>query len=158
MKLKKLISGGQTGADRAALMVAHALGFPSGGSCPKGRKAEDGRIPDIYPLEETSSSQYPPRTRKNIEDSDGTVIFTRGGLERGSKLTAELCKEYRKPYLHIDLNFEKGLAREVASRAANFVEFYNIEVLNIAGNRESTSPGICQDVEVILLEMFLLIL
>ena len=69
----RLISGGQTGVDRAALDVALALGLPVGGGCPKGRRAEDGRIPDRYPLVETPERNYPARTRRNIEESDGTL-------------------------------------------------------------------------------------
>ena len=76
--LKKIISGGQTGADRAGLDVALDAGFPCGGWCPKGRKAEDGRIPDKYPLTETGSADYLKRTEKNVVDADGTVIFTFG--------------------------------------------------------------------------------
>lgn len=155
MKLRKLISGGQTGADRAALVVAHLLEFPSGGACPKGRRAEDGRIPDIYPMEELSSSQYPPRTRKNVQDSGGTVIFTMGPLERGSKLTADICAQTNKPYVHIFV--DKNNIPVMADRVAKFVEAHSIEVLNVAGSRESTAPGIGKAVETILLEMFLLL-
>src|SRR6202022_2615430 len=92
--LRKIISGGQTGADRAGLDFAIETGLEHGGYVPRGRKAEDGRIDDRYNLVELSTSSYPARTRRNIEESDGTVIFS---LERllsgGTKLTLEHCQQ-----------------------------------------------------------------
>ena len=92
--LRKIISGGQTGADRAGLDFAIETGLEHGGYVPRGRKAEDGRIDDRYNLVELSTTSYPARTRRNIEESDGTVIFS---LERllsgGTKLTWELCQQ-----------------------------------------------------------------
>src|SRR5437870_10377236 len=95
--LTKIISGGQTGVDRAALDVALELGLPCGGWCPRGRRAEDGPIPERYPLQEMKSPAYPPRTARNVRDSDGTVILTRGQPDRGTALTIELAERYRKP-------------------------------------------------------------
>ena len=86
--LDKIISGGQTGVDRAALDVALALGLAVGGGCPKGRRAEDGIIPDRYPLTETPEPNYEARTRRNVEDADGTLILNRGKLDGGTALTA----------------------------------------------------------------------
>src|SRR6516225_9704134 len=99
----KIISGGQTGVDRAALDVAMQLGIPCGGFCPKGRKSEDGIIPEKYPLIETATDNYPERTELNIKTSDGTVILFIKVLDRGTQLTGELCKRHRKPFLLIDL-------------------------------------------------------
>jgi hypothetical protein len=83
--LTKIISGGQTGADRAALDAAIEYGVPHGGWIPKGRRTEDGRLPDRYILQETSNIGYPQRTKLNILDSDGTLIFSHG------KLTGGIC-------------------------------------------------------------------
>src|SRR5438876_4889366 len=87
-----IVSGGQTGVDRAALDVALELGIPCGGWCPKGRRAEDGRIPLRYPLEETTLNIYPQRTEWNVRDSDGTLVLTTGRPEGGSALTNELAR------------------------------------------------------------------
>src|SRR5437660_8982603 len=97
----KLISGGQTGVDRAALDVAIELGLPCGGWCPKGRRAEDGRIPGRYPLKETPSWVYPQRTEWNIRDSDGTLVLTLSRATGGTALTIHLAKSMRKPVLII---------------------------------------------------------
>src|SRR5262245_50786528 len=94
----KIVSGGQTGADRAALDVALELGLPCGGWCPRGRLAEDGPIASKYPLQETQSRDYPPRTKRNVQDSDGTLILTWGNPDRGTILTAKLAQELGKLY------------------------------------------------------------
>src|SRR5437870_6380616 len=94
--LTKIISGGQTGVDRAALDVALELGLPCGGWCPKGRRAEDGPIPARYPLAETPWSGYPQRTLWNVRDSDGTLILVDGEPDRGTQLTIELAKRKKK--------------------------------------------------------------
>src|SRR5947209_17179443 len=101
--LKKVVSGGQTGVDRAALDAALELGVPCGGWCPRGRRAEDGPIPERYPLRETSWDGYPQRTEWNVRDSDGTLILTRGEPDRGTALTARLANTQNKPCLVIDL-------------------------------------------------------
>src|SRR5947209_13063019 len=94
----KIVSGGQTGVDRAALDVALELGLPCGGWCPRGRRAEDGPLPARYPLTETSWEGYPQRTRWNVRDSDGTLILTRGQPDRGTALTIKLAQRLGKPY------------------------------------------------------------
>jgi len=132
----KIISGGQTGVDRAALDVALELGLPCGGWCPRGRLAEDGAIPEKYPLREMGSREYPPRTRQNVTDSDGTLILTRGATDRGTVLTVKLAKELGKPCLEIDLAEDGSVEKVRAWLAAN-----GIEVLNVAGPRESKCPG-----------------
>jgi predicted Rossmann fold nucleotide-binding protein DprA/Smf involved in DNA uptake len=101
--VEKIISGGQTGVDRAALDVAMELGIPCGGWCPQGRRAEDGRIPERYPLQEASSKEYPVRTRLNVEDSDGTLVLTASSPTGGTALTLKLARQLHKPFLLIDL-------------------------------------------------------
>jgi len=135
--MQKIVSGGQAGVDRAALDAALALGVPCGGWCPKGRKAEDGPIPARYPLTETPSDDYAQRTEWNVRDSDGTLILTDGKLSGGSAQTVEIAKRVGKPYLVVELN---GTEQPAAVRA--WVVARGITVLNVAGPRESKSPGI----------------
>ena len=146
--LRKIISGGQTGADRAGLDFAIETGLEHGGYVPGGRKAEDGRINARYNLVELSTSSYPARTRRNIEESDGTVIFS---LERllsgGTKLTWEHANRLSKPVLHIyDTRKEQifkqdSLQREIQA-LTDFLCSNKIEILNVAGPRESKEPGV----------------
>src|SRR5204862_1053873 len=89
--IARVVSGGQTGVDRAALDVALGLGLPCGGWCPKGRRAEDGPLPERYPLRETPWSGYPQRTQWNVRDSDGTLVLLNGEPDRGTRLTIELA-------------------------------------------------------------------
>lgn len=133
----KIISGGQTGVNRAALDVALELGILCGGWCPKDRKAEDGPIDLRYPLKETSSPNYPHRTEKNLREANGTLILTKGPVEGGTSLTVQLAVEYNKPYLIIDLDkkIESSVVRE-------WGEKNKIKILNVAGPRESKIPGI----------------
>jgi hypothetical protein len=133
----KIISGGQTGVDRTALDAALTLGIPCGGWCPKGRKAEDGPIPDRYPLKETESTSYPVRTEMNVLDSDGTLILTWGRPTGGTALTIRLTGRHKKPSLVIDLKKPAD-----PSSLANWLEKKQIGVLNVAGPRESEYPGI----------------
>ncbi len=135
--LAKIVSGGQTGVDRAALDVAMVLGIPCGGWCPKGRRAENGRIPARYPLRETDSPHYPARTALNVAESDGTLILTRGTPRGGTALTAELARQQGKACLVIRL--EDGLHPRAAKI---WLEKNAIVVLNVAGPRESHCPGI----------------
>ena len=133
----KIISGGQTGVDRAALDVGLALGLAVGGWCPQGRRAEDGPIPDRYPLVETPERNYPARTRRNIEDSDGTLILNLGTLDGGTALTVAHARQIGKPCLIVALEAEIEPATFRDWRAAN-----HITVLNVAGPRESKRPGV----------------
>ena len=135
--IEKIISGGQTGVDRAALDVAFELGIPCGGWCPRGRRSEDGKIPDHYPLQEASSSEYPVRTQLNVEDSDGTLILSWNSPMGGTALTIKLAKRLKKTYLLIDLSREAH-----PQKFREWVENNQIRVLNIAGPREGESPGI----------------
>jgi hypothetical protein len=135
--IEKIVSGGQTGVDRAALDVARELGLPCGGWCPKGRKAEDGPIAHRYPLQETPSDDYVQRTVWNVRDSDGTLILTRGQPTEGTALTIEVAERQGKPHLVMDLHEQPD-----HSTVRAWITTHRIRVLNIAGPREEKSPGI----------------
>jgi len=135
MTLQKIISGGQTGVDRGALDAALAAQFPCGGWCPADRKAEDGRIPDRYPLTPLPRGGYRVRTRKNVEDSDGTVILAPGELSGGTALTWMQCRRHAKPHLVIDAAVTTVEA--AAEEVVQFIDARRIAVLNVAGPRAS---------------------
>ncbi len=140
MKLKKIISGGQTGADQAALDAAIALNISHGGWIPKGRKTEDGPLPEKYRLKEMSTASYPKRTKQNILDAQGTLIITNGKLSGGSALTQKLARLHGLPCLHI--NLKKTDLSEASSMVNKWLGDNNIDKLNVAGSRESKCPGI----------------
>lgn len=135
----KIISGGQTGADRGGLDAAAALGIPHGGWCPRGRRAEDGTIPEQYALTETDTAAYAERTERNVLEADATVVFTFGEPEGGSELTLELARSHQKPHLHLDL--VKLSAAQASDRLRAWAEKEEVGVLNVAGSRESHAPG-----------------
>ncbi len=136
----KIISGGQTGADRAALDAAINLGLPYGGWLPKGRKTEDGPLPARYQLDELASERYRDRTEKNIVESDGTLIFSFGPLTGGSALTEALAIRHDRPCLVIDL---EPVSRAAAIEAMEkWIDKHEIQVLNVAGPRVSGEPRI----------------
>jgi hypothetical protein len=135
--IDSLISGGQTGVDRAALQVALDLGIPCGGWCPRGRRAEDGRIPAKFPLRESTSRNYAVRTRLNVDESDGTLILTRGKLTGGTALTESIARQNQKPCLVIDL-----MAELDAQPVEEWIAENRIRTLNVAGPRESQQAGI----------------
>ncbi len=138
--LKKIISGGQTGADQAGLDVAIKHNLPHGGAIPKGRMTEDGVLPEKYHLEEMTTKSYPKRTEKNVVDSDGTVIFTHGKLTGGSLLTRKKAIEHNKPVLHFDM-----LTHDVEGAVFllhQFITENSIKVLNVAGSRASKDERI----------------
>jgi len=137
--LKRIISGGQTGVDRAGLDVAFDLGIPCGGWCPKGRRAVDGPIPDKYPLKEIEAENYNKRTQLNVQDSDGTLVFYRGELEGGTAYTVKLADQYGKPCLLVDVESPVS-----AAEFWSWIDTHKIEVLNVAGPREEGRPGIYQ--------------
>lgn len=133
--IRKIVSGGQTGVDRAALDWALENGLEIGGWCPAGRIAEDGCIDDRYSLRETPSASYSQRTEWNVRDSDGTVIFSIAhNLAGGSKLTAEFARRWNRPWMHISRNGPLQSAEELLG----FIDNERIEILNVAGPREST--------------------
>lgn len=129
----KIISGGQTGVDRAALDAAMSMSFPCGGWCPKGRKAEDGVIPDKYPLIELEKGGYRQRTLRNVKESDATLIIYFGELTGGTALTVEFCIKNKKPFKLIDGD-EFGVDRS-AEIIELFVKKYHVNTLNVAGPR-----------------------
>jgi hypothetical protein len=140
VSVRKIVSGGQTGADRAALDWAIERGIDHGGWCPRGRRAEDRTIPRRYRLTETPSHRYVERTEWNVRDSDGTVILSvREPLTGGSKRTAELARQHDKPCLHLSLDAGRTDAGE---RLRDFVQAHRIRVLNVAGPRASSEPEI----------------
>ena len=135
--LEKVISGGQTGADRAGLDAAMEAGIAVGGCCPKGRLAEDGPVPDISPLTELKSASYPARKEKNVKESDGTLVLNIGRLAGGTKKTVEFADKHGKPCLVVQLDqpWQPGTV-------ASWLREHGIKVLNVAGPRESKCPGL----------------
>lgn len=139
-----LVSGGQTGADRAALDWAIAQNIGHGGWCPRWRKTEDGVLPDRYQLQETPASGYLQRTEWNVRDSDATLIFTLDDrLDGGSKRTAAFADRLGKPWLHV----RPGVHPKYV---AGFLVRYGVKALNVAGKRESAAPGIGELVRLVL--------
>jgi hypothetical protein len=143
MVITKIVSGGQTGADRAALEWALSRGFPCGGWCPRGRLAEDGEIEGRYPLVETPSASYRQRTDWNTRDSDGTVVFTlTPELTEGSLTTILCASRNKRPWLHLSSELLSGDSERAARFLATFVERHQIRILNVAGPRVSKESRI----------------
>ena len=134
----KIVSGAQTGVDRAALDAALKRNVPCGGWCPAGRKAEDGTIPECYPVQELIDGGYSERTSRNVQDSDGTIIIYFGQLSGGTEETLRYCLDENKPYLLLD-----GLEVNVGRAAERIMEFQKMlpaGILNFAGPRASGEP------------------
>ena len=152
-KAIRILSGGQTGVDRAALAWAIRRGLPYEGWCPKGRLAEDGRIPRRYRLRETPSRTYAQRTKWNVRDSDVTVIFSYSSrLSGGSRQTLEECRKFRKPVLHVAQEIFTIL--EGATLLRQFLRHHRARRLNVAGPRKSEEPGSGRFVQSVLDETF----
>lgn len=135
----KIISGGQSGVDRAALDFALKNHIACAGWCPKGRLAEDGLIPLKYPLKETSSPEYSSRTKANVLDSDATLILHMDKMGNGTRLTYNIAKCEKKTFYLVQLNqIEPGILNDLY----NWLKENKIKTLNIAGPRGSESPGI----------------
>jgi len=134
----KIISGGQTGVDRAALDVALKSGIECGGWCPTGRLDEFRRIPNQYPLQELEVGGFTERTLQNVKDSDGTVIIYPGKLSGGTDQTVRFCVEQQRPRELIDAS--KVSAEDAATLISDFVRKHKIEILNVAGPRQSEWP------------------
>jgi hypothetical protein len=155
MMLKKVISGGQTGVDRAGLDVAIKEGIPIGGYCPKGRLAEDGTIPEKYPMIELESIEPYYRTEQNVIHSGGTLILNKGILSGGTKLTHDFTVKYGMPRLIVQLDDDKIIAPE---HVINWIKGHLINTLNIAGPRESKFPeGIYSDAFAYLEKIFFML-
>ena len=131
--IAKIISGGQTGADRAALDFAIRHGIPYGGWVPRGRRTEDGTLPQKYLLEEMPTPDYAQRTEKNVLSADGTLVVSHGYLKGGSALTVFLAERNGKPCIHADLG--EWSVRDAAERIRKWLRDQRIGVLNVAGPR-----------------------
>jgi hypothetical protein len=138
--IEKIVSGGQTGVDRAALDVAIELGIPHGGWCPRGRLAEDGRLDARYRLRELQSPDYAVRTRQNVIDADGTWILYRERLQGGTALTNRIAKELGRPLLRTRIDRAVKIEQVIDWLLAN-----DVRILNIAGPRGSFHPELYWD-------------
>jgi hypothetical protein len=144
---QQIVSGGQTGVDRAALDAAEQLGIEHGGWCPRGRRAEDGVIPDAYRLRELPSDDYAARTEQNVIDSDATLILYEGRLEGGTLLTRRFADERSRPWLLVKLSRPPS-----AEDFERWLMEFRPSVLNVAGPRESSRPGITERAKAWLVE------
>jgi hypothetical protein len=155
MILRKVISGGQTGADRGGLKAARQFGLQTGGWMPRGFKALDGNHPefaDLYGMQEHSSPAYPPRTHRNVSDSDGTIRFAGNWRSPGEICTMKAIRKAGKPYLDVDV-----CGTVQPADAAEWIRANRIEVLNVAGNAEETVAGMEEFVVAFLTQMFQLL-
>lgn len=155
MQLERVISGGQTGADRAALAAAKAAGIRTGGWMPKGFRALDGSRPEfaeLYGVQEHVSDRYPPRTSLNVKESDATIRFATEWDSSGEVLTLKMCERYRKPHLDVTPG-----GTVTPTDVAAWIVANKVRVLNVAGNTERTSPGIETFVTTFLSEVFRLL-
>ena len=138
MKALKIISGGQTGVDRAALDVALDREIECGGWCPAGRLDEFGKIPGHYPIQELQNGGFMERTLQNVKHSDGTVVIYPGELRGGTEQTVRFCIDLKRPHQMIDAS--KLSAESAAKLIADFVREKKIDILNVAGPRQSEWP------------------
>lgn len=146
--IEKIVSGGQTGVDRAALDAAISLGIPHGGWLPRGRKTEDGPLPAFYQLKEMASAAYKDRSLQNVMDSDGTLIIARGPLTGGSVATLKAAEANKKPCLYVNLNDTPAFL--ASSKVVEWLVDLNIKILNVAGPRASKDPAIYTDAKKIV--------
>lgn len=146
--IDKIVSGGQTGADRAALDWALQRGVAHGGWCPKGRLASDGPLPERYLLRETDSAGYRQRTKLNVRDSDATLIFNTGVLDGGTLQTVRFAQTLGKP--HFVVQIDEPAQESVAQRIRVWLTEGQFSVLNVAGPREEKRPGVYACVAVML--------
>lgn len=138
VNVTKIISGGQVGADRAGLDFAIERGIPHGGWCPLGRRAEDGTVPAKYKLQEANRPGYPYRTKLNVREADGTVVFTEDPPTRGSSMTIQACLDFGKPYLHLTPDMP---VKEACVQFLHWLHDNGIKVLNVAGSRHEYYYG-----------------
>jgi hypothetical protein len=148
VRLRTVVSGGQTGVDRAALVAALEAGLATGGWCPRGRRAEDGRISDRFPLRETPSSGYEQRTSWNVRDSDATLILSGGAAVGGTAFTIEEAERLGRPCLTVMPDAER------IARVERWLAREGIATLNVGGPRESTEPGVYERAYRFLLDLF----
>ena len=133
----RIVSGGQTGVDRGALDAAIELKIPHGGWCPAGRMAEDGTIPDRYDLQDNGFANYPARTRQNVVDSDATLILYGKRVGDGTRLTNRICEKANRPCLMLSIDDDSAI-----QQLRLWLSEQRPATLNVAGSRESSSPGI----------------
>ena len=149
LSVKRIVSGGQTGVDRGALDAAITMGIDHGGWCPRGRLAENGRIPERYHLHETDSSDYTVRTEQNVIDSNATLILHVGTLSGGTKLTRRISVKHSRPHLLVDLADNPD-----PHRVCQWLKDLSVEVLNVAGPRGSSLPGLAEEARDFLVQVF----
>ncbi len=145
-----IVSGGQTGVDRAALDSALEAGVPVGGWCPRNRRSEAGLIPAIYPLQETTARSYAVRTEWNVRDSDGTLVIVLTEISSGTKLTIDVAKKLGKPVkvVHLRPSESPGLFRDensvngLTESVVDWIRDHRIRVLNVAGPRGSSHKDV----------------
>lgn len=147
--VRRIVSGGQTGVDRGALDAAIELGIEHGGWCPRGRLAEDGPIPARYQLRETEELEYAVRTESNVTDSDGTLVLYKDRLQRGTLLTYRLARRHAQPALCVRLDQPVDV-----TKIQRWIIDEGIHVLNVAGPRASSSPGIDLETTELLKRVF----
>lgn len=149
-KIARVVSGGQTGADRAALDAAIAAGVPVGGWCPRGRRAEDGVIDERYPLTETPDAAVEQRTAWNVRDSDATLVLVLRDADAGTAFTIEEAERLGRPVRQVEL--PAGVAE--VRRVRTWLDEHDVSVLNVAGPRESNAPGLYEAARRFLLRLF----
>ena len=147
--LRKIVSGGQTGVDQGALQAALEYDFAHGGWCPRARRSEAGPIPARYRLQECESSDYSFRTERNVLDSDGTLILYRHELRGGTALTLQRAKQHHRPFFLAEFDSESAVITEVG----HWINDHQIQVLNVAGPRESHSPGAYEEAREFLMKL-----
>lgn len=147
-RLRRVVSGGQTGVDRAALDAARESGLALGGWCPRGRRAEDGCVPEAYPLKETRTADYRERTRRNVLAADATLVLTRGRPSGGTACALAAARRAHRPCLVVDLDHAPAI-----ETVRGWLAAHRVEVLNVAGPRESRQPGIYAQARAFLLRL-----
>lgn len=150
--ITKIVSGGQTGVDQAALDAAMVCKVAYGGWLPDKRMTEDGPLDARYTMDILKGGSYPDRTKKNVEDSDATLIISRGVMSGGTRLTYTIAKARNKPVLHIDVG--RMATAEASQKIVEWLTYHKPEVLNVAGPRASSDPAIYQNAHLLLCTVF----
>lgn len=161
--IAQVVSGGQTGVDRAALDAAMQAGLPVGGWCPRDRRSEDGSVPERYPLKETAARSYAVRTEWNVRDSDGTLVVVLDEISSGTRMTVEAARTHGKPLKveHLAPDARSGLLSgensedEQVMSVVDWIRRHKIAVLNVAGPRGSSSPEMYPRARKFLTKVFL---